>query len=507
MRRVTLAKQKAMTFRGEIDQSLKWTFGLINSASKYLTAETFQHKVTANGNTMKKKQIWTMERHGDNVALKSHAGRYLSIDKDGNVSAAAEEVGADQMLVLETKDSGKVAIVSSYGRYLGGSGDSMSGFYKTCETTNLFTIHLAMHPQINLYNVNRRTFCHLVETEIRCNEEIPWGHDALIILEFHIDREGIGRYALRAANGKLLNRNGDLVDKIGDDTLYTIVFRDAQVAFKDNKGKFLTAVGAVARVQSRKDSISKDELFVLMDSHPQVSLTAAANAKLVSIRDGIEVRANQTQENSSDSEIFQMEAVDRNDKSGNCKWAFRGCNKKYWSSGSGLKADVDAIEAAEHFEVEWQGPMIVLKASNGKYISVKSNGKMSADAPELTDECKFLFDFINRPLLVLRGEYGFVGVKGSSCVLECNRSQYDIFHVTCNNGTFEIQGANGKYMGLDGDGNVMIAADRPTEFYFELRAHTHMIIRAPNGKLLKGVQNGGFTAAGDQICSSTLWEY
>lgn len=493
-----------MSIKGGIDQSLKWTFGLLNSAGKYLTAETFQHKVTANGNTMKKKQIWTLVRQGEKVALKSHLGRYLSIDKDGNVSAAAEEIGPDQTLMLETEADGKVAIKSSHNRYLGGSGDNMSGFDKSCGPTNQFTIHLAMHPQINLYNVNRRTFCHLVDTEIRCNEDIPWGFDALIILEFHD-----GKYALRAANGKYLYRTGELKDKLSEDALYTIVFRDAQVAFRDCKGKYLTAVGAVAQVQSRKDTIGKDELFVLMDSHPQVSLTAS-NGKLVSIRDGVEVRANQAQDNSSDTEIFQMEAVDREDKSGNCKWVIRGNKKKYWSVSPGIKADRDTLETASQFEIEWQGPMIALKSTeNGKYISVKSNGKMSVEASELTDDCKFVFDFINRPLLVLRGEYGFVGVKGSSGILECNRSQYDVFYVTCTNGSFQIQGANGKYMGIDGDGdgNVNISSATPTDFYFELKAHTHMLIRTADGKLLKGVQNGGFTATGSTIGRDTLWEY
>ena len=496
-----------MAVSGGIDRSLKWTFGLLNPGGKYLTAESFQHKVTANGTTLKKKQIWTLVRQGEKaVALMSHAGTYLSIDKNGVVSAAADEIGADQMLTLETNDAGKVSVKSSYGRYLGGSGDNISGFDKAVDTMNLYTIHLAMHPQINLYNVNRRTFCHLVTTvenvrEIHCNEEIPWGHDALINLEFHREK-----YALRAANGKVLDRCGNLVNKIADDTLYTIVFREAQVAFRDCKGKYLTAVGAMAKVQSRRDSIGKDELFVLMDSHPQMSFVAC-NKKQVSLRDKIEVRANQRQDDVTDSEIFQMEAVNREDRSGNCKWAFRGNTKKYWSEDRGLKADKESIADATHFEIEWEGPMIALKADNGKYISVKSNGKMSTEAKELTEECKFVFDFINRPLLVLRGSYGFVGVKGTSGILECNRSHYDIFYVTCNNGTFHIQAANKKYVGLDAAGNVTVCSDEPVDFWFELRAHTHMAIRGPNGKYLEGVQNGGFTARADKISSNTLWEY
>lgn len=493
--------QIAMSIAGGIDQSLSWTFGLINSSGKYLTAESFQHKITANGTTLKKKQIWTLVRIGGNtVALKNHAGTYLSIDKDGNVSGAGDEIGGDQKLTLETNKDGKVSIKSSYGRYLGGSGDNISGFDKTCDETNYYTIHLAMHPQINLYNVNRRTFCHLVEDEIRCNEEIPWGFDALIILEFHD-----GKYALRAANGKLLDRRGKLVDQINADSTYTLVFSEAQVAFRDRSGKYLTAVGSMATVQARRDTIGKDELFVLMDSHPQMSLTAS-NGKLVAIRDTVEVRANQSEV--TDKEIFQMEAIDRSDKSGNCKWAFRSSNKKYWSASPGLKADKESISEAAQFEVVWQGPMIALKSvQSGKYISVKSNGKMSADSAELTDDCKFVFDFINRPLLVLRGSYGFVGVKGNSGMLECNRSHYDVFHVTCKNGSFNIQGANGKFMGTDGSGCMTVCSDTPVDFFFELRAHTHMAILAPNGKYLQGSQNGGFAANGGGISNSTLWEY
>ena len=488
---------------GGFNQTLKWSLGLLNSANKYLTAETFQHKVTANGPALKKKQIWTLERVGEKkVALKSHLNRYLSIDKDGKVDAAAEEIGADQTLELITQADGKVAILSSYGRYLSGSGDSLSGFEQTIGATSLFIIHLAMHPQINLRNVNRRTYCHLVGNELRCDEEIPWGFDALIVLEFHG-----GKYALRAANGKVLKRTGELVDKVTPDSLYTIVFRNAQVAFEDNKGKYLTAVGAAANVQSRKDTIGKDELFVLEDSHPQFRLIAS-NGKLVSIRDGIEVRANQKQDDSEDTEIFQMEAVDRSDRSGNVKWAIHASNKKYWSSAPGLKADKDDYsDPCTHFEIEWRGPMIAMKGSNGKYVSVKSNGKMSADSAECTENCQFVFEFINRPLLVLRGEHGFVGVKGSSGILECNRSQYDIFSVTCNAGTFNIKGANDKYMGIDSAGYITITNDQPTDFYFELRAHTHMAIRAPNNNLLQGAQNGGFTPTGTTLSNSTLWEY
>lgn len=71
-----------------------WLVGLINSQFKYLTAETFGHKINANGVSLKKKQTWTLEPAGDgsdSICLKSHLERYLAVDQFGNVTCDATE--------------------------------------------------------------------------------------------------------------------------------------------------------------------------------------------------------------------------------------------------------------------------------------------------------------------------------------------------------------------------------------------------------------------------------
>ena len=92
-----MAKVKA----APLPETSTWTLGLINSrcsnsshhltclpsSRNYLTAEKFGFKINANGKTMKKNQMWELEGWGDGktVCLKSSLGRFMAVDKHGNV--------------------------------------------------------------------------------------------------------------------------------------------------------------------------------------------------------------------------------------------------------------------------------------------------------------------------------------------------------------------------------------------------------------------------------------
>lgn len=65
--------------------------GLINGKFKYLTAETFGFKINANGSSLKKKQLWTLEGSEHQVFLRSHLDRYMAVDQFGNVTCEAED--------------------------------------------------------------------------------------------------------------------------------------------------------------------------------------------------------------------------------------------------------------------------------------------------------------------------------------------------------------------------------------------------------------------------------
>lgn len=269
---------------GHSSHTAVWNIGLINNEGKYLTAETFGYKINASAASLKRKQIWTLESNGveNAVYLRSHMGRYLSTDKFGNVTCEAEDRGSSEGFVIEISKDGRWAFKSVvFGYYFGGVGDNLKCTSKPSLSDDvLWCVHLAVHPQVNLRNVNRKRYAHLREEEIHVDENIPWGEDALITLEMND-----GKYAVKTCDNRYLHRDGRLVDELDNNTLFRIEFHNGHMALKDTAGRYLTAVGADGHMKSRNSTITKDELFSVEESHPQASFVAH-NGRRVSTKQG-----------------------------------------------------------------------------------------------------------------------------------------------------------------------------------------------------------------------------
>ncbi len=481
-----------------------WRIGLVNSQNLYLSAEKFQFKVNASGKTMKMKQIWTFEKLDDEkFALKSWLDRYLGCNKNGVITADAEEVGKENVFTLVNQGNEKFEIKSELGHSLGGSLDQIAGKLRETKPEG-WCIHLAILPQINLRNIQRKAFARLSSDgkQFEGKSEIPWGQECIVFLQYRN-----GKYCFQDINGQYLHRDGTLKSTCDDDSLFVLFFKQSSVAFRDVQGKFLSCVGPQAVLQSsKKDVIGQSDLFEINNARPQVSLMAF-NQKYFSNKQGTDVRANQF--DVENTEIFQMEAADPADRSGNVKWAFLGLNKCYWNIEGNSLACSSGNTAPEtsQFEITWKADKVLLKCSNGKFLSAKSGGQLTPTGSSAEDEaCQFTIQMVNRPLIVIKGCYGFIGVKGASGVLECNRSQPEVFKpISATGFAFAIQ-INGKYWDIGPDNTIVAKSDKPVSFCFELRAHNNACIVAPNGKYLRGAQNGAFTATGDQVEESTLWE-
>ncbi|XP_070250078.1 fascin-2 isoform X1 [Myotis yumanensis] len=512
-----------------LHQVLKIQFGLLNDTDRYLTAESFGFKVNASAPSLKRKQIWVLEPdpgQGPAVLFRSsHLGRYLSAEEDGRVACEAERPGRDCRFLVLPQPDGRWALQSEpHGRFFGGTEDQLSCFATAVSPAELWTVHLAIHPQAHLLSVSRRRYVHLCpqEDEMAADSNTPWGVDALVTLIFQNRR-----YCLRACDGRYLRSDGRLVWEPEARARYTLEFKAGKLAFKDCDGRYLAPVGPTGMLRAgRNTRPGKDELFDLEESHPQVVLVAA-NRRYVSVRQGVNVSANQDEE--LDHETFLMQ-IDRETK----KCTFYSSTGGYWTlvTHGGIQATATQVSASTMFEVEWRGRRVALKASNGRYVCMKKNGQLAAISdfvgerspvrvcwgspsargqartgrlPAGQDE-EFVLKLINRPILVLRGLDGFVCHRRGSSQLDTNRSVYDVFHLSFSDGAYQIRGRGG-FWRTGSHGTVCSDGERPEDFLFELRERGRLAIRARSGKYLRGGASGLLRADADAPVGFALWEY
>lgn len=156
----------------------------------------------------------------------------------------------------------------------------------------------------------------------------------------------------------------------------------------------------------------------------------------------MDVTANQDE--ISGHETFQLE-FDRTTK----RWYVRTMQDRYWTleAGGGIQASEHKRSSNALFDLVWQDDgTVALRANNGKYLATKRSGHLYANADMSgggdLEACKYYFYLMNRPVLVLRCEQGFVGPKSAvSPKLECNKASYETIRVErCERGIVRFKG-------------------------------------------------------------------
>jgi hypothetical protein len=224
----------------------------------------------------------------------------------------------------------------------------------------------------------------------------------------------------------------------------------------------------------------------------------------------------------SDEERFQFEYYDgTEDDGGRLSWTVKT------SKGNYLAVDTDKKivntwtnrdDKSARFYFTWNGDRLLMQSAQTpfKFVGAQGNGQLIADFDR--DDAQESLEFqppthgsavapagirhhllpyeitvclINRPQLVLRGTFGFLGLKGNPGGLgadsvQANKPRPEVFDLYVSSGAYAIQAPNGKFWDLDGEANVVATSDTPKSFFFEFVGHSHIMIKAGNGRYLEG---------------------
>ena len=193
------------------------------------------------------------------------------------------------------------------------------------------------------------------------------------------------------------------------------------------------------------------------------------------------------------------------------KITFQARDNKYWRvDGKGVKVDAAKVSPDSVFQMEWYDNKVSVK-NNDKYLKITSGGTVQpiGDAP--TDPASlFVLELVNRHILVLRGEHGYIGMAGNSTnKIFCNRGTHDAMAVTYVDGYYQLKASNGKLWSVNDDRTLVTGTeDDGSLFIFELCGQSKMLIRLKDGKYLTGDHNGTVRANGERDGRNTaVWEY
>lgn len=113
------------------------------------------------------------------IYLRSHLGKYLSVDSFGNVLCESDErdAGSRFQISIAEDGSGRWALRNeSRGYFLGGTPDKLTCTAKAPSNSEFWTIHLAARPQVKQieHKIKLRNLCKM--KSIRCS---PAANDVL----------------------------------------------------------------------------------------------------------------------------------------------------------------------------------------------------------------------------------------------------------------------------------------------------------------------------------------
>lgn len=414
------------------------------------------------------------EEH-ENVAIKSHLNKYLAVDSFGNVTCDSDEKTETARFTIticsmsqgRSKDENIFWAFRNVerGYYLGATEDGMICCDAKMPKSRAELWHLHLIPArgasfFSLKSLGRKRFARITDDEVgrfETNEHInhsshigrakqvqldatiSWGSETLFQFKYY---DG-GKYSLLTGDtNKYLTNEGKCISWKGADEsalppaecLFTLEYHSGFLAFRDSFSHYLAAAGRSSILRSRSIGVSRDELFVFESAPIQVSFKATFNNRWVSIKQTVDLSANQT-EPPNKFETFQLTFHKQTQN-----WSIMTYDCNFWTVSQNTST-ISTCKPGDYegstrgqFKLVWArtDETCSLKYVDAnrqeRWVSARKSGQLFLSNGTQTP-IKFIMRFQNRRLLNLRpvDGSGFVGLKSSAnCKqLEANKTAPD----------------------------------------------------------------------------------
>ena len=468
--------------------------------------------------------VWDLVQRGSSsISLRSSDGRYVA-DLQGSVGLVGDVSSAVAMNVLTLRDGSWRFLSSGKALALNAQDGSLRWIdvSRADNTSTNWTVHLSCNSsvssfkvgvacsiisltlflQVNIRNAGTKRYLCLEGNELRINKDVAWGPEAVVTLE-----EVNGQYAMRTCTHEYLDQSGRITEEPSESSLFGLVVKGCRVAFQAVDGTFLSAGGPSNNLACRKDRISRDELFVLEPSRPQVTLTSYSNDMKVAFH---EMRGDIVADGdkADDAVYFQLESSENEGI-----WFIRTHQNKLWQvveRGNAIRAETDEESESSEFQLEFIDDKVMIKSVKiGRYVTVRPNGHLHLSDDEPEEESQFILELVNRPAIVLQSPQGFVSQRDDSSVLSCNSLIPEVFRIEARNGRYSLSTDDEKYWSLSEDGDHIEAESAvPVAFLLQFLSETKLVIQTTENSFLCHSSNTDLmTTAKEAQSSECQWDF
>ncbi|EHB08668.1 Fascin-3 [Heterocephalus glaber] len=493
--------------------------GLISWAGTYLTFEAYKNTVTANAKSLGRRQIWDLLVSNEHetqavVRLKSLKGLHLLCEGDGSVCHGQPRTSHHGCFLLQFHRNGKwtlQCIIS--GRYLESDGTDVFCNSQVLSAYHMWTPRPALHVHVTLYSPIYRTYARADHTvgRIWVDAAVPCMEECGFLLHFQD-----GCYHLETSTHHFLSHVNRLVSQLSSQTAFHIQVRPrGLVALCNGEGGTLYPQGSHLLLGLGSRPMKGAEWFILQHFPTWVSLRSKAR-KFISVLYG-KCWVNTAMERGKGAEVcatsacltpmslFQFEC---NSESPTLQ--LRSTNGCYLAQrpNRAVMADGHAVESDTFFRVHWNCGKIILQSSSGRFLSIAPNGLLIANATIPGPNEELAIRFANRPFLVLRGRYGYVGSTSERDLIQCNMDQPDCIQLLpCHQGIYHFQAQGGSFWSITSFGTFRPWGKFALNFCIELQGSNLLTVLAPNGFYMRADRSGTLLADSEGITKECIWEF